>query len=141
MNNQYIKLFNLDNNYTLEQLKESFLKKVQQTKNNPTLDNHDKNVIIEALKTRDINNINNNNLIPLFKSVNNFNESFNQPRQILPLCYLHNGYIDILNSSLLEDYSISGENIIPYVMSGKEYHDIDTENDFKIVEKLLRIKK
>lgn len=85
------------------------------------------------------------NLKPLFSYLNLGDyiipEPFNRCRQELPTTYLHNGYIDILNSSLLEDYSISGENIIPYVMSGNEYHDIDTENDFKIVEKLLKIKK
>jgi CMP-N-acetylneuraminic acid synthetase len=78
--------------------------------------------------------INNNNLIPLFKSVNNFNESFNQPRQILPLCYLHNGYIDILKASILKDNTISGNKIYPYIMNKNDIIDIDTIDDWKKAE-------
>ena len=79
------------------------------------------------------------NLKPLFSYLNLGSyiiaEPYNRCRQELPDTYLHNGYIDILNTSLLKDYSISGDKIIPYVMSPNEYHDIDSEKDFKIVEK------
>lgn len=83
------------------------------------------------------------NLKPLFSYLNLGSsiiaEPYNRCRQELPDTYLHNGYIDILNSSLLNNYSISGDKIIPYVMSANECYDIDTEKDFKIVEKKIKL--
>ena len=61
----------------------------------------------------------NDKLIPLFNEINNIKEPYNQPRQILPQCYLHNGYIDILNTSLLNQNTISGKNILPFIMEEK----------------------
>lgn len=46
MNNQYIKIFNLTENYTLQELKKAFIIKVETIKNNNTLDIHEKNIII-----------------------------------------------------------------------------------------------
>ena len=80
-----------------------------------------------------------NKLMPLFRDIYSkegkfINEPFNQCRQVLPNTYLHNGYIDILNTSILENKTISGLKIYPYLMDKSEYHDIDTEEDFKIIE-------
>jgi CMP-N,N'-diacetyllegionaminic acid synthase len=75
-------------------------------------------------------NVINNELMPLFKSVNGINEVYNQCRQILPKCYLHNGYIDILNTELLKNHTISGDKIYPYVMNHNDNIDIDNENDW-----------
>jgi N-acylneuraminate cytidylyltransferase len=72
-----------------------------------------------------------NKLVPLFKKVNNIEEPYNQCRQILPKCYLHNGYIDIFNTSILEDSTISGERIYPYVMNREDTLDIDEAKDWK----------
>ena len=47
-------------------------------------------------------------LEPLFKTTNSLREPYNQPRQLLPQCYLHNGYIDIFNCELLNNGTISG---------------------------------
>ena len=58
--------------------------------------------------------IENNNLKPLFKEVNNIKEPYNQCRQILPQTYLHNGYIDILNTNIIKNGTISGDNIYPF---------------------------
>ena len=59
------------------------------------------------------------------------NEPFNQPRQLLPQTYLHNGYIDIIKTStLIEHESISGNKILPFIMSENEDDDIDTINDW-----------
>lgn len=80
----------------------------------------------------------NNSLIPLFYEIYKNNEiikePFNQCRQLLHSTYLHNGYIDILNTSILKKETISGTKIYPYLMDKSEYHDIDTEEDFKIIE-------
>lgn len=83
-------------------------------------------------------NINNNLLLPLFKDVNDIKEPYNQPRQILPKTYLHNGYIDIINvKSFLKLDSITGNNICPYILPKEEIFDIDTLDDWEAVEKQL----
>ena len=70
--------------------------------------------------------ISNNHLLPLFRSIENIYEPYNQARQILPQCYLHNGYVDILNTNILQYSTISGNKILPYIM--KEEHNIDIDN-------------
>jgi CMP-N,N'-diacetyllegionaminic acid synthase len=81
--------------------------------------------------------MNGNNLEPLFKNLGDIKEPYNQCRQNLPQAYLHNGYIDIFNTNIVKDDKISGDNIYGYVMSKNEYHDIDSIEDFEIVEKLI----
>ena len=71
-----------------------------------------------------------NSLKPLFNSINGINEPYNQARQLLPQCYLHNGYIDILKTELLINKTISGTRIYGYIMSDNNDIDIDTEKDF-----------
>ena len=77
---------------------------------------------------------NNNKLIPLFNEFKDIKEPYNQCRQILPECYLHNGYIDILKIETLKNGSISGKNIYPYLMNKNEDIDIDTIEDWKKAE-------
>ena len=50
--------------------------------------------------------------------------------RILPTTYLHNGYIDILKTSILQEDKISGSKIFPYIMNKKDSIDIDTEEDW-----------
>ena len=75
--------------------------------------------------------IENNNLKPLFGEVNNIKEPYNQCRQVLPQTYLHNGYIDILNTDIIKNRTISGGKIYPFVMNKEEIHDIDTIEDLE----------
>ena len=75
-------------------------------------------------------NINNNKLIPLFTTINDISEPTNACRQMLPDCYLHNGYIDIFNNAILTLETVSGENIYPFIMNDCETIDIDTETDW-----------
>jgi CMP-N,N'-diacetyllegionaminic acid synthase len=75
--------------------------------------------------------LNDNKLTPLFNKINNIQEPYNQPRQILPQCYLHNGYIDILNTSILNDNTISGKSILPFIMGDNNNLDIDVIQDLK----------
>ena len=50
-----------------------------------------------------------NELVPLFKKINDIVEPYNECRQNLPETFIHNGYIDILNSNIIEkDKSITG---------------------------------
>ena len=73
--------------------------------------------------------LNNNILTPLFNEINNIQEPYNKPRQILPQCYLHNGYIDILNTTILNKNTISGKNILPFIMDNDNNIDIDNVSD------------
>lgn len=73
--------------------------------------------------------INNDELKPLFCEVNNIKEPYNQTRQILPQCYLHNGYIDILNTDILTNNTISGTKIYPFIMNMDNNIDIDDKKD------------
>lgn len=76
-------------------------------------------------------NIQDNKLVPLFTSVNNISEPYNQPAQILPKTFWHNGYIDIIKPhTVLTQHSITGRHIYPYVMSSHEIDDIDTIEDW-----------
>jgi CMP-N-acetylneuraminic acid synthetase len=69
-------------------------------------------------------------LKPLFNEVEGIKEPYNQCRQILPQVYLHNGCIDILNTNILKDNTVSGNYIYPFVMKSDETHDIDDVNDW-----------
>lgn len=73
--------------------------------------------------------ISNNTLEPLFKDLNGLKEPFNMARQMLPNAYLHNGYIDIFNANILNQKTISGTRILPYVMEDNDNIDIDYEDD------------
>ena len=77
-----------------------------------------------------IYNIKNQILTPLFDSVDEINEPINQCRQSLPKCYLHNGYIDIFNTTILEKNTISGKKILPFIMDKEKSIDIDHESDW-----------
>ena len=83
-------------------------------------------------------NIVDNKLQPLFNTVNDINEPFNQCRQVLPKTYLHNGYIDILKPSILKNNTISGSKIYPYVMDKNDTIDIDTKEDWFKAENLAK---
>jgi len=76
--------------------------------------------------------INNEELRPLFNEVSNIKEPYNQARQLLPQCYLHNGYIDILNADILKNDTISGSRIYPFVMDMDNNIDIDVKKDIPL---------
>lgn len=79
--------------------------------------------------------IENNNLVPYLKTYGHIDEPYNICRQDLPDSYLHNGYIDIMNVSLLKQNKISGDKIIPYIMKKTDTFDIDTLDDWDRAEK------
>ena len=56
-----------------------------------------------------------------------------------PPAYLRNGAIYLIRRNvLMEDNSIWGEAIRPYVMPEERSYDIDSERDFKLVELVMR---
>ena len=75
-----------------------------------------------------------NNLKPLFKNANLKNkiykEPYNECRQNLPETYLHNGYVDILKTSILKNDVISGDKIYGYIMNEDNIDDIDYLEDW-----------
>ena len=80
--------------------------------------------------------IRDNHLVPLFTEINEINEPYNHCRQLLPDTYLHIGYIDIFNTSIVKNGTISGKKVYPYIIENESI-DIDTEEDWKKVEELL----
>ena len=75
-------------------------------------------------------------LVPLYHCVNDLIEPYNQPRQRLPEIFLHNGCYDIVKTNvILDQKSISGERIMPYMMLEEDNLDIDTVLDFEKAEK------
>tara|TARA_R110002072_G_scaffold179648_1_gene335741 strand:- start:416 stop:1114 length:699 start_codon:yes stop_codon:yes gene_type:complete len=81
--------------------------------------------------------IENNNLVPYLKTYGHIDEPYNICRQDLPDSYLHNGYIDIMNYSLLKQNKISGDKILPYIMNKTDTIDIDTLEDWEKGEKVF----
>lgn len=82
-------------------------------------------------------NLVNDELIPLFNEVSNIKEPYNQPRQILPKTYLHNGYLDVIKvSTIKEKKTITGK-ILSFIMNKEDIDDIDTIEDWIIAEEKI----
>ena len=78
--------------------------------------------------------VSNNTLHPFMNNCN-IEEPHNLPRQSLPTTYMHNGYIDIIKSStVLKQNSVSGKNILPFIMNSEEKFDIDTTDEWNLSE-------
>tara|TARA_Y100001970_G_C14184427_1_gene831690 strand:- start:570 stop:1286 length:717 start_codon:yes stop_codon:yes gene_type:complete len=68
-----------------------------------------------------------------------FYEPFNMPRQKLPSAYIQNGCIDVIKyDTLKRKKSMSGSNIIPYLMENGSTVNIDTEVDWLLAEILMK---
>lgn len=81
-------------------------------------------------------------LQPLFTSYGNMKEPYNHVRQVLPQCYLHNGYIDIVNTKTISELkSMTGHKIYPYVMKLHNDLDIDTYQDWEKSKAFVKEKK
>tara|TARA_B100001094_G_C18110623_1_gene760940 strand:+ start:480 stop:1247 length:768 start_codon:yes stop_codon:yes gene_type:complete len=72
----------------------------------------------------------NNELVPLLKN-KQFDEPYNQPRQLLPKTYWQNGYIDITKpDTIFNQKNMCGKKILPFIIDDK-ITDIDSEEDFQ----------
>jgi CMP-N-acetylneuraminic acid synthetase len=60
-------------------------------------------------------------------------EAHNAPRQILPPAFIHNGCIDVIRRETIASGSMTGKNILGYLMDHN--YDIDTLEDFLNAEK------
>lgn len=66
-------------------------------------------------------------------------EPFNSPRQALPPTYWQTGHIDVIRPSvILEQASMSGRVILPYLIDARYTVDIDTPFDWQRYEWLVR---
>lgn len=66
-------------------------------------------------------------------------ESHTLSYQVLPTIYVNNASIDVTKpETIYEKFSVTGKNIIPYVMSEEESFDINTMLDLKIARMLWR---
>ena len=75
-------------------------------------------------------------MIPL---LNDIVESYNMPRQQLPVTYIQNACIDVIRTeTIINQHSMTGKNIYGYEM--KENLDIDTEEEFVKAEQILKCK-
>ena len=81
--------------------------------------------------------IKNDNLIPYFENYETINEPYNMPRQLFPDSYIHNGCIDIIKTNIIENKSMSGKNIYPFIMN--ENNDIDNYEDLEKSKNKLNI--
>lgn len=72
-----------------------------------------------------------------------YKEPYNMPRQVLPTIWRHSGYVDIIRSStILEECSMSGKNILPLSFSAWRDIDIDSKKDLEyaslVIEELRK---
>ena len=66
-------------------------------------------------------------------------EPFNAPRQTLPAVWWQNGYIDVFwRRTVVEQQSLTGANILGYVIDEPEYVDIDSLHDIRVLELILQ---
>ena len=73
-------------------------------------------------------------LVPLVEKLEGVQRPYDCPTQLLPETYRGNGYIDIVKRRTIELGSVSGDNILPYVMSREDIFDIDTYEDWERAE-------
>ena len=66
-----------------------------------------------------------------------FHEPYNMPRQLLPICYWQDGYVDVTRyTTIVEKMSTTGKNIIPFLIE-EESIDIDYEESIQQDENIL----
>lgn len=67
-----------------------------------------------------------------------FAEPYNMPRQALPEVFWQTGYVDVAwADTLLRKNSMTGDHILPLIISPDEWIDIDSPDDWRRAERLL----
>lgn len=76
-------------------------------------------------------------MVPLL-TLTGIDEPYNQPRQMLPDIYWQIGCLDVIRPHvIMEQNSMSGKNILPYVLSSQYAIDIDDFESFKNAEAII----
>ena len=77
-------------------------------------------------------------LIPFSSLVINGQEAFNVGRQLLPEVFVHDGFVDILRPKCVTEFrSMTGNRVMPFRLDVKSI-DIDTEEDFRDAENVIK---
>jgi N-acylneuraminate cytidylyltransferase len=80
----------------------------------------------------------NSPMLPIINQ-NSIVEPFNQPRQKLPIKYWQIGYLDVIRTdTILNKRSISGSEIIPFIVNQQYAIDIDNIQDFIEAENFIK---
>ncbi len=75
-------------------------------------------------------------------SESGFPEPYNMPRQTLPKAYIQNGSVDVVRARvILEENSMTGRVILPYVMDPQDSVSIDNPIQFQLAELLMKERK
>jgi N-acylneuraminate cytidylyltransferase len=78
-------------------------------------------------------------MVPLGTELGIQVEPFNQPRQVLPEVFWQTGYVDAAwTDTILEKHSMTGDAILPLVIDPSEWVDIDSPDDWRRAERLIR---
>lgn len=75
-------------------------------------------------------------LVPLL-TLPEIEEPYNAPRQSLPQTYWQTGTLDIIKPAVIENGSMSGNKIIPFIIDQKYIADIDAQQDLESAEKKI----
>jgi CMP-N-acetylneuraminic acid synthetase len=76
-------------------------------------------------------------LLPLLET--EFPEPYNMPRQLLPDVYWQTGYVDAAwADTILNRNSMTGDHILPLIISPEEWVDIDSIDDWRRAERMLQ---
>ena len=83
-----------------------------------------------AYKTFEINN---DGKLKRIASNNTDLDSANNARQIFPTTYVANGYVDVLSTKFITNYSmLHGNHVIPFITPVS--YEVDSEDDFSLLE-------
>ena len=86
--------------------------------------------------------VENKNLCPLFQEYQGIKEPYNCCRQLFPQIYTANGYLEVIQTkTILIKHSVSGDKIFPYIMDASCIEDIDTEEEWRQLEKKYKKEK
>ena len=75
-------------------------------------------------------------MVPLLQA--EFDEPYNMPRQKLPATFWQTGHIEVIRyDTIMQKHSMTGDNIIPYIIDSRYAIDLDTLQQWEFAEYLL----
>ncbi|MCJ7701834.1 MAG: acylneuraminate cytidylyltransferase family protein [Anaerolineales bacterium] len=78
-------------------------------------------------------------MLPIGRDLGVPNEPYNQPRQVLPEIYWQTGYVDAAwSDTLIKKNSMTGDLILPLIIDPSEWVDIDSPDDWRRAERLIK---
>lgn len=81
--------------------------------------------------------IDGNFITPILES--EYDETYNMPRQKLPMTYFHSGHVDVIRTTTIsKKKSLTGDNILPLFLDARFTVDIDDPEDWEYAEWILK---